>query len=126
MSSARHGRRRSALFTGGVASPAPRTDADVSPRISMSSTRHGRRRYALFTGGGPHPHRELTLISRRGFPCPRLDMAAGAPRYSLAVWPHPHRELTLMSRLGFPCPRLDMAAGATRYSLAVGPTPTAN
>src|SRR5215471_5851974 len=59
---------------------------------------------------GPHPQRELTLMSRRGFPCPRLDMAAGAG-FSLALGA-PQRELTLMSRRGFPCPRLDMAAGA--------------
>jgi hypothetical protein len=28
---------------------------------------------------GPHPRRELTLMPRLGFPCPRLGMAAGAP-----------------------------------------------
>src|SRR6187402_339850 len=27
---------------------------------------------------GPHPRRELTLTPRLGFPCPRLDVAAGA------------------------------------------------
>src|ERR1700676_1845034 len=59
---------------------------------------------------GPHPRRDLTLIPRLGFACPRLGMAAGA--LSLAPGPHPRRDLTLIPRLGFACPRLGMAAGA--------------
>ena len=73
---------------------------------------------ALALALGPHPQRELTLIPRLGFPCPRLGMAAGA--LALALGPHPQRELTLIPRLGFPCPRLGMAAGA--LALALGPS----
>ena len=64
------------FFTGDGAPPPSRTDADASPRIRMSSARHGRRRSALAVG--PHPQRELTLMPRLGFACPRLGMAAGA------------------------------------------------
>ena len=72
----RLGMAAGALFTGAGAPPPARTDADASPRIHMSSARHGRRRFC--TGAGPHPQRELTLMPRLGFTCPRLGMAAGA------------------------------------------------
>ena len=137
-SPAEHTRRRppTSKSTGAGAPPPARTDADASPRISMSSAQHGRRRC---TGLGPHPQRELTLMLRLGFPCPRLSMAAGAalalgphPQRELTLsfasdpvlasrphartgLPHPQRELTLMLRLGFPCPRLSMAAGALHW-----------
>src|SRR2546427_130277 len=42
----------------------------------MSAARCGRGRSSLALG--PHPQRELTLTPRRGFPCPRLGVAAGA------------------------------------------------
>src|SRR5947207_8704103 len=61
---------------------------------------------------GPHPQRELTLTRSRGFPGPRLRVAAGA--LALALGPHPQRELTLTRSRGFPGPRLRVAAGAPR------------
>src|SRR5437867_9440990 len=38
---------------------------------------------------GPHPQRELTLMPRLGFPCPRFGMAAGASSWK-AIGPY-HR-----------------------------------
>ena len=35
--------------------------------------------YFLHWRWGPHPQRELTLMPRLGFACPRLGIAAGAP-----------------------------------------------
>src|SRR5207247_6520517 len=40
---------------------------------------------------GPHPRRELTLMPRLGFPCPRLGMAAGAYFFTGAGAPPPAR-----------------------------------
>src|SRR6267143_404220 len=34
--------------------------------------------HVYLLAAGPHPRRELTLMPRLGFPCPRLGMAAGA------------------------------------------------
>jgi len=60
---------------------------------------------------GPHPQRELTLMPRLGFPCPRLGtppqrgcragdpgIDAGAP---LALGSYSQCELTPMHRCGF-------------------------
>src|SRR5436190_11667670 len=57
----------------------------------MSSARHGRRRFLLQLAAGPHPRRELTLMPRLGFPCPRLGMTAGAFFFTGGGAPPPPR-----------------------------------
>jgi hypothetical protein len=84
---------------GAVGDPGPpRTNADSSPRRCLAAAKRGRRRshparpaHSFFTGGGVPPpppqrgcrvgapaRRDLTLTPSRGFPCPRLGVAAGA------------------------------------------------
>src|SRR5258707_337879 len=45
----------------------------------------------LLLAPGPHPRRELTLMARLGFACPRLGIAAGASFFTCAGAPPPAR-----------------------------------
>ena len=54
--------------------------------VAAALPRHGRDVHLFPLAAGPHPRRELTLTPSRGFACPRLGVAAGAP--ARAAGPH--------------------------------------
>src|SRR5207247_216972 len=105
-----------ALASGNAASEGD-SDHDVSP----AKAGH----YFSSLAAGPHPRRELTLMPRLGFPCPRLGMAAGAPFFTGVGAPRPPRTDADAS------PRIPMSSPrhGRRRSLLYwrrGPTPAAN
>src|SRR5712671_5127992 len=83
---------------GGKRPAAARIPAEPVRALAPTLNRNDRLEAVIFfpLALGPHPQRELTVTPRRGYPCPRRGVAAGA--FPLALGPHPQRELTVTPR----------------------------
>ncbi len=70
------------LVAAGLSVPGAPASVHPTANNAVKATKPARLVNFFPLAAGPHPRRELTLMPRLGFTCPRLGMAAGASAWA--------------------------------------------